>query len=494
MGKITGFLDYKRENLKERDLKERLNDYLPFYIELSKEGREVQASRCMNCGVPFCQAAINIKGNDIGCPLGNLIPEWNDLLSKGLWKEAYGRLIKTSPFSEFTGSVCPAPCEYSCVCGANNEPITIKNNELSIIETAFEKGYIKPITNIKRNGKSIAVIGSGPAGLSVANKLNHLGYEVTIFERSDRIGGLLMYGIPDMKLSKDLIFRRIDLMGKEGVRFCVNNNIDTNQKADEILKVFSCVILATGASKPIDLDIKGRNLNGIMFAVDYLTQSTKSILDNKKPLWNAKDKDVLVIGSGDTSVDCIAVALRQGAKSITRFERSSKKPINRTEDNLWPEYPNVLFTDYGIKEAIAKYGYDPRHYETLTKQFIGKDSKVIGVDAVKLKWEIQNGKKISHEIQDSYKFYKADLVLLAMGFSGSENNIKDIFKIKFNDRFNIQTNNYQTNNPKIFACGDSRRGQSLVVWAIKEALECANQVDFYLKKVSNAKVQNYKFF
>lgn len=483
MGKITGFLDYKRKNLGERDYKARIGDYTPFYIPLNKDEREIQASRCMNCGVPFCQVAINIKGNEVGCPLGNLIPEWNDLLSKGLWKEAYERLIKTSPFSEFTGSVCPAPCEYSCVCGANGDAVTIKNNELSIIEKAFESGYIKPNTDIKRNNKTIAVIGSGPAGLALANMLNHLGYEVSIFERSDRIGGLLMYGIPDMKLGKDIIERRVNLMEKEGVKFYTNNHINTKQKADEILKSFNCVVLATGASKPIDLNIEGRNLNGIMFAVDYLTQNTKSLLDTNKPLNLAKDKDVLVIGSGDTSVDCIAVALRQGAKSITRFERSPKKPLSRTSDNLWPEYPNILMTDYGIKEAIAKLGYDPRHYETLTKCFVGKDSQVIGVEAVKLKWEIENGKKICKEIADSKKFYKADLVLLAMGFSGSEDNIKDIFKINFDANNNIKTDKYQTSNPKIFACGDSRRGQSLVVWAIKEALECANEVDKFLNNI-----------
>lgn len=483
MGKITGFLDYKREDLGERDCKKRLGDWREFYIPLSKDKREIQASRCMNCGVPFCQVTINIKGHSVGCPLGNLIPEWNDLLSKGLWQEAYKRLAMTSPFSEFTGSVCPAPCEYSCVCGANDKPVTIRNNELDLVEWGFQSGYIKANTNIKRNGKTIAVVGSGPAGLAVANRLNHLGYEVSIFERSDRVGGLLMYGIPDMKLPKNLITRRIDLLEKEGVKFYVNTNINTKQKADELLKSFNCVILATGASKPIDLDIEGRNVEGIMFAVDYLTQSTKSLLDSNKPLDIAKNKDVLVIGSGDTSVDCIAVALRQGAKSITRFERSPKKPLSRTSDNLWPEYPNVVTMDYGIKEAIAKLGYDPRQYARLTKRFVQKDSKLIGLEALELQWEFDGDKKIRKEKPGSLKFYKADLVLLAMGFAGSEENVRDVFKVKFDESNNIATNDYQTSNPKIFACGDSRIGQSLVVWAIKEGLKCAEACDRYLRNL-----------
>ncbi|RAX51570.1 glutamate synthase [Helicobacter sp. 16-1353] len=484
MGKITGFLDFKREDLGQRNYKERIKDYKTFYKPLNKDKREIQASRCMNCGVPFCQVAINIKGHSVGCPLGNLIPEWNDLLSKGFWAEAYERLSKTSPFSEFTGSVCPAPCENSCVCGANGLPITIRDNELSLISWAFESGYLKPKTNIKRNGKNIAVIGSGPAGLAVANRLNHLGYEVSIFERSDRIGGLLMYGIPDMKLDKALIERRVTLMEKEGVRFYPNTNIATKQKADELLKSFNAVILATGASKPLDLEIPGRNLNGIMFAVDFLTQNTKSLLDTKKPLEVAKNKDVLVIGSGDTSVDCIAVALRQGAKSITRFERSAKKPLEREGDNLWPEYPNILTTDYGIKEAIECLGYDPRMYQKLTKNFVGDSANknVKGLEAVDLKWEVQNGKKVRSEVPNSLKFYKADLVLLAMGFAGSEENTADIFKVKLDNKNNIATNNYQTSNPKIFACGDARMGQSLVVWAIKEALNCANALDLHFKK------------
>lgn len=490
MGKITGFLDFEREDANERDCAERLGDYAPFYENLSRESREIQASRCMNCGVPFCQVAVNLGANPndgksgdnksaVGCPLGNLIPEWNDLLSKGFWREAYERLAKTSPFSEFTGRVCPAPCEFSCVCGANGAPVTIKNNELSIIENAWESGLITPNTAIKRNGKSVAIIGSGPAGLAAADKLNRLGYQVSVYERSDRLGGLLMYGIPDMKLEKAIVSRRVGLLEKEGVQFFANQNINTKQKADKILKSYHALILATGATKPLDLEIQGRNLGGIMFAMDFLTQSTKALLDSKKPLSTAKGKDVLVIGSGDTSVDCIAVALRQGAKSIMRFERSPKKPLSRT--NRWPEPSNALQTDYGIKEAIAKLGYDPRNYEMLTKSFVGKDSRVIGVEAAKLEWRREGENLVRREIPGSTKFYKADLVILAMGFSGSEEAVGESFGVNLDQNGNIAASGYQTNNPRIFACGDARRGQSLVVWALKDALECAAAVDKALR-------------
>lgn len=476
MGNVRGFLDFKREEFKKLAPKERILNFKEFTTRLDKKKQEIQGGRCMDCGVAFCHTGVMSEGRDVGCPLNNLIPEWNDLIYRSLWKEAYERLDLTNPFPEFTGRICPAPCEDSCVCAINGTSVSIKNNELSIIENAFKENLVKPNKPKQYNGKKIAIIGSGPAGLACANTLNSLGYKVSVFERSDKIGGLLMYGIPDMKLDKNIVQRRVDLLKKSGIEFKVNENIDSKDKVSKLLKEFDALVLCVGASKPIDLDIEGRKLKGVEFAMDFLTQNTKALLKIGKGADTAKGKNVLIIGSGDTSVDCIAVATRQGAKSIVRFERSPKRPPKRREDNPWPLKADIFTTDYGLEEAIAVYGKDPREYQKMTKKFLGK-TQVEGVETKDLKQEFKEGKAINVEIPNSKKISKADLVLLAMGFSGCEEEIAENFGVKFDDKNNIATNNFQTSCEKIFACGDARKGQSLVVWAIKDGIECALSLD-----------------
>lgn len=476
MGNVRGFLDFKREEFKKLAPKERILNFKEFTTRLDKKKQEIQGGRCMDCGVAFCHTGVMSEGRDVGCPLNNLIPEWNDLIYRSLWKEAYERLDLTNPFPEFTGRICPAPCEDSCVCAINGTSVSIKNNELSIIENAFKENLVKPNKPKQYNGKKIAIIGSGPAGLACANTLNLLGYKVSVFERRDKIGGLLMYGIPDMKLDKNIVQRRVDLLKKSGIEFKVNENIDSKDKVSKLLKEFDALVLCVGASKPIDLDIEGRKLKGVEFAMDFLTQNTKALLKTGKGADTAKGKNVLIIGSGDTSVDCIAVATRQGAKSIVRFERSPKRPPKRREDNPWPLKADIFTTDYGLEEAIAVYGKDPREYQKMTKKFLGK-TQVEGVETKDLKQEFKEGKAINVEIPNSKKISKADLVLLAMGFSGCEEEIAENFGVKFDDKNNIATNNFQTSCEKIFACGDARKGQSLVVWAIKDGIECALSLD-----------------
>lgn len=477
MGNVRGFLDFTKKSNAKIAPKERIKNFKEFINPLDKKEREIQAGRCMDCGVAFCHVGRVSEGRDIGCPLNNLIPEWNDLLYRSLWEEAFKRLELTNPFPEFTGRVCPAPCEDSCVCAINGESVSIKDNELALAENAFKEGFITPQKPQKYNGKKIAIIGSGPAGLACAYSLNLLGYKVSVYERSDKAGGLLMYGIPDMKLEKSVVQRRITLLEKSGVEFKLNQNINNKEKTNKLLKEFDALILCTGASEPNALNIKGKDLNGVKFAMDFLSENTKSLLKNSKPATTAKGKNVLVIGSGDTSVDCIAVALRQGAKSITRFERSPKKSELRSKDNPWPLKADIFTTDYGLEEAKAVYQKDVREYQKLTKEFIGKD-KLEGVLASDLKRE--NGKNV--EIKGSEKFYKADLVLLAMGFSGSEKAISANFGVKFDTKNNIATTNYQSSHEKIFSCGDARMGQSLVVWAIKDGLLCALNVHKKLSK------------
>ncbi|WP_066388197.1 glutamate synthase subunit beta [Helicobacter himalayensis] len=531
MGNPRGFLDYKREDLETIAPQKRIENYKEFYKPLTKSAQEIQGGRCMNCGVAFCQTGIiaqgqkieqnpiqtafqtthnarnaqeshsvnhsaigcteekaeRISGGEVGCPLQNLIPEWNDLIYRGLWSEAYDRLSLTNPFPDFTGKICPAPCEDSCVCAINTHSVTIKNNELAIIENAFSAGLVKPYTPKKRSGKKVAIIGSGPAGLACAWELNAQGHNVVVYERSDRAGGLLMYGIPDMKLEKSFVERRIEILRQSEIEFKLNQNIDTPQKAQELEQKYDAVVLATGASKPIDLQIEGRELEGVMFALDFLTLNTKSLLDSHKGAELAKDKNVLIIGSGDTSVDCVAVALRQRAKSITRFERSPKRPDSRPSSNPWPLKKQTFSTDYGLKEAIAHFGNDPRQYQKLTKKFVGKNGKVSGVVACDLHWSTESGKPVSSEVKDSQKEYKADLVLLAMGFSGAEDNLAKNFGIALDKYTNIQTHAYATSNPKIYACGDARSGQSLVVWAIKDGILCARALHKKLLKGLDSK-------
>lgn len=439
MGNPRGFLDIERKGFEKRSPKERLRDFKEFVQIAPRSEVATQASRCMNCGVPFCQAGLIAQGREVGCPLKNLIPEFNDALYKYQWREAFERLSLTNPFPEFTGRVCPAPCEDSCVCAINSGSVTIKANELAIIENAFKEGFITPKVPKIRNGKKIAIVGSGPAALACAYELNNLGFLVSVFERDERVGGLLMYGIPDMKLDKSVIERRVKILEKSGIKFRVSENIDSKAKADRLLREFDAVILAVGASKPIDLKIKNREARNIVFAVDFLRENTRSLLKNGKAASTAKGKNVLVIGSGDTSVDCVAVATRQGAKSITRFERSPKRPLLRGKNNPWPLKADVFSTDYGLEEAIYKYGHDVREYQKLTKSFLAENDEVQGAMVADLKREFKDAKPINVEIKGSEKAYKADLILLAMGFEGVENEVGANFGIEIDNHGNIKT-------------------------------------------------------
>lgn len=479
MSNPTGFMDYSREEIISFPPKERVKNNQEFHKLLDSKKQEIQASRCMQCGIPFCQAGIHIKGQTIGCSNLNLIPEWNDLLSRGLWELAYRRLSLTMPFPEITGRICPAPCENSCVCNANGEAVTIKDNELALAEYAFKNGLIKP-RNIARNGAKIAIIGSGPAGLACADTLNLLGYEVDVYERDDRIGGLLMYGIPDVKLEKWVVQRRIDIMKEEGITFYTNHGIESSSDFSPLVEKYDRVVIAIGARKHISFDIEGGNLDGIYNALDFLVANTKSILDSKPNKLSAKNKHVVVVGSGDTSTDCFAVAIRQGARSVIRLERSPSKPIKRLNSNPWPEYPIVLQTGYGIEESIAINNSDPRRFSTTPKLFIG-NKNLQAVMTTKLQWSVVDGKKKSTEILQSSETIQADMVLKAMGFSGCEDGVSEIFGVKM-DKGNIMNNNFRTSRAKVYTCGDCKIGASLVVTAIKEGRECANALHLGLFK------------
>lgn len=491
MGKPTGFLEYDREEGKNRDIDERLKDYKEFHLRLPLEKQQIQGARCMNCGVPFCQAGVLFKGMVSGCPLHNLIPEWNDLVYRGKWDLAYERLIKHNPFPEFTGRVCPAPCEAGCTEGLNGPAVSIKENERAIIDTAYEHEIVKANAPLKRTGKKVAVIGSGPSGLAAADGLNKCGHKVTVFERSDRPGGLLMYGIPNMKLDKNVVLRRIKLMAEEGVKFVTNADIGKNYDAQKILDEFDAVVLATGASNARDLKAEGREdvKSGIYFAVDFLKKNTKSLLDSNHEdgeFISAKDKNVIVIGGGDTGTDCVATALRHGCKSLVQYEIMGKPPVERAENNPWPEWPKILKVDYGQQEYIKLYGKDPREYlTTVTKIYTDKDGKLESVDTVKVDWQMgENGRRNPVPVEGSKKNVKVELILIAMGFLGSQDYLKDAFSVESDGRSNVKADfgKFETNIPKVFATGDARRGQSLVVTAISEGVAAAKAVDKFLRK------------
>ncbi len=485
MGKPTGFLEFDRKEAVHKEPLERIRDFQEFKKPLSLKEQQKQGARCMECGVPFCQSGMMIAGMASGCPLHNLVPETNDLVYRGKWKQAYDRLAKTHSFPEFTSRVCPALCEAACTCNVNGEPVATKENERAIIEMAWEEGWVTPQKIPVRTGKKVAVIGSGPSGLAAAQELNRRGHEVTVFERRDRIGGLLRYGIPNMKLDKSVIDRRVKLMEAEGVVFQTGVDVGKDRKASQIRKEFDRVVLACGASNPRDISVPGREAGNICFAVDFLTSVTKSLLDSNfedKQYISPKGKDVLVIGGGDTGNDCVGTAIRLGAKSVTQLEMMPEPPKERTLQNPWPEWPRVLKTDYGQEEAIAVFGKDPRIYQTTVTEFI-KDEKgnVKKAKIVKLAPEKdeKTGRMNMVPVEGTEEERPAQLVLIAAGFLGSQKYVTDAFGTDLNPRTNVLTKpeEYETSVPGVFVAGDMHRGQSLVVWAIAEGRKAAEAVD-----------------
>ena len=493
MGKSTGFMDFERMDGPVTSEKERITNFEEFHKLLPSEEQCKQAGRCMDCGVPFCQAGVMISGMASGCPLHNLVPEMNDMVYQGNWEEAYKRLSKTHSFPEFTSRVCPALCEAACTCGLHTKPVSTKENERSVIEFAYAKGLVKEETSEIRTGKTVAIVGSGPSGLAAAQLLNRRGHKVTVYERSDRVGGLLRYGIPNMKLDKSIIDRRIKLMEEAGIEFICNVNVGIDIKPSELENKYDRVILACGASNPRDIKAPGRDAEGIYFAVDYLKKVTKSLLDSnfeKYPYELAKDKNVIVIGGGDTGNDCVGTSIRLGAKSVTQLEMMPKAPDVRTDSNPWPEWPKVCKMDYGQEEAIYKFGHDPRIYCTTVAEFIkDKKGKLKAVKTVELKsvFEKKAGRYNMVPVEGSEKELPCELCLIAAGFLGSELYVTDGFGVECDGRTNVKTaqGSYKTSKEKIYTAGDMHRGQSLVVWAIAEGRAAAKEVDKSLMGYSN---------
>ena len=518
MGKPTGFMEYQRQTVRDRGAEERVRDFNEFHIELDEDERRAQGARCMDCGVPFCQSSF-------GCPVDNLIPEWNDLVYQGRWEEAFERLMKTNNFPEYTGRVCPAPCESACVLAINEPAVTIKDNECAIIDRAYDNGLMTPRIPALRTGKGVAVIGSGPAGLAAADQLNQAGHLVTVYERADRIGGLLMYGIPNMKLDKDLVQKRNDLMAAEGITFKPGVWVGRDLEPKELRANFDAVIVATGATKPRDLPVPGRELQGIHFAMEFLTANTRQLLANGAPGQNgsgvggggaggggaggngngaphteagataadgvglaapisARGRRVLVIGGGDTGNDCIGTAVRHGCSGLKNFELLAKPASSRTAEYPWPVYPRLFKSDYGHTEVETNHGADPREFGIMTKEFLGDEHRrVRAARTVRVRWEKPPGDRPRPvEIPGSEEEWPVDLVLLALGFLGPEQELVDLMRLETDERTNIRAEfgRHATSVPGVFAAGDARRGQSLVVWAIKEGRLAAREVDRYL--------------
>ncbi|VAW51285.1 Glutamate synthase [NADPH] small chain [hydrothermal vent metagenome] len=489
MGKPTGFKEFKRKTESYREVSLRVKDYGEIFTGTHDiEHLKTQGARCMDCGVPFCQS-------DNGCPVNNLIPEWNHLVYTNKWETALDRLHKTNNFPEFTGRVCPAPCEGSCVLGITNPAVTIKNIENAIVDKGFAEGWIKACPPEKRTDKKVAVVGSGPAGLAAAAQLNKAGHDVTVYERADRTGGLLMYGIPNMKLGKDVVQRRVDLLAEEGITFVVNADIGGNGDNGIAVKKLQsendAVLFTTGATKARDLEIPGRELNGVHLAMEFLTANTRALLDsgfldselNDGNYISAKDKNVIVIGGGDTGTDCIGTSLRHGCKSMVNFELLPQSPAERAEDNPWPLWPLIHRVDYGHEESADRFGRDPREYQILTKEFIDDgNGNVAGVKTIEVQWAKVDGQWNMTEVEGSEKIWQAELVLLSMGFLGPEHYVSDQVNLKYDVRSNYQAEHgkYTTSIEGVYAAGDCRRGQSLVVWGINEGREAAREIDCFL--------------
>lgn len=485
MGKPTGFIEFDRKKVPWRLPVVRINDYDEIYTEHKTEDLQTQGARCMDCGVPFCQS-------NSGCPIDNLIPEWNDLVYHNRWKEAIERLHKTNNFPEFTGRVCPAPCEGSCVLGITNPPVTIKSIENAIVDRAWAEGWIKAEPPETRTGKTVAVVGSGPAGLAAADQLNKAGHLVTVFERESRVGGLLEYGIPNMKLSKDVLQRRVDKLSDEGITFKTGVNIGKDIQPSELQSQFDAVLLACGATKPRDLPIDNRDTKGVHFAMEFLTANTKQMVHNDTigdDFISAEGKDVIVIGGGDTGTDCIGTSIRHGCRSMVNFELLPQPPAERGDDNPWPTWPRIFRVDYGHEESEAKFGKDPREYQILSKGFLtDADGNLTGIKTVQVEWtKKDDGGWSMAEVEGSEKDWPAQLILLAMGFLGPEQYVAESLGLETDPRSNFQAEHgkYATNVNGVFAAGDCRRGQSLVVWAINEGRGAARAIDIFLEGSSN---------
>ncbi|RRJ65898.1 glutamate synthase subunit beta [Paenibacillus oralis] len=488
MSTPTGFMEFKRELPGDRSPSERVRDWEEFHKHMSEEELQTQGARCMDCGTPYCHTGIDMAGGTSGCPVHNLIPEWNNLVYRGLWKDALDRLHKTNNFPEFTGRICPAPCEGSCTVGLIGQPVTIKTIEQAIIDKGFEEGWVVPEPPEKRTGRRVAVVGSGPAGLACAAQLNKAGHEVTVYERSDRIGGLLMYGIPSMKLDKAVVQRRVDLLAAEGVKFVTNTEIGKDIKAQQLVDEYDAVVLCGGATKPREFNIEGSDLNGVHYAMPFLNGTIKSYLDSglqDGQYLSAKDKDVIVIGGGDTGSDCVATALRHGCRSITQFGTHAKAPLERDPiNNPWPQFPNVYTLDYAQEEAKALYGSDPREFSIMTTRFVGDESgNLKELHTVQIRRTVdETGRKIYEPIPGTERVFPAQLALIAIGFDGPESTIIGELGLEKDRRTNVKAKygQFKTNVDKVFAAGDMRRGQSLVVWAINEGRAAAREVDKYL--------------
>ena len=491
MGKPTGFLEYERRGNPAESPLERIRHWNEFHPMLPEEERRRQGARCMECGVPFCQSGVQLAGMFTGCPLHNLVPEWNDLVYHGNVDHALKRLHKTNNFPEFTGRVCPALCEAACTCGLNGDPVTIKENELAIVEEGYASGAIRPRPPKVRTGKKIAVVGSGPAGLAAADQLNRRGHLVTVFERADRVGGLLMYGIPNMKLQKEFVQRRVDLMAAEGVTFRTGCDVGRDVSAQALLEEYDAVILACGAKKARDLSVTGRDGKGIYFAVDFLTSTTRALLDTgleKGSYLDAAGKDVIIVGGGDTGNDCVGTAIRHGCRSVVQIEMMPKAPDQRAENNPWPQWPRVCKTDYGQEEAIAVFGQDPRRYQmTLKECRADGEGNLQSVIAVHLEPKVVDGRMAMVEVPGSEEELPCQLLLIAAGFLGPEDYVPEAFGLERDGRSNVATapGGYATGVEKVFAAGDMRRGQSLVVWGIAEGRGVAKEVDEYLMEYTN---------